>query len=169
MDRIRDIYPPGSPFAILPRLVRSTVAGPGGCVIWTGLRDRDNYGHIKVKGKTLRVHRVSYALMVDEIPQGMQLDHRCHTEDPQCPGGRACLHRRCLNPHHLDLVTSRQNTLRSAHAISAIHATKTHCPQGHPYDAANTYVCPQGKRSCRTCTRDRGRAYRERIRTAVAQ
>jgi hypothetical protein len=43
-------------------------------------------------------------------------------------------------------------------------ATKTHCPQGHPYDEENTYVYinkKTGRRSrhCRTCLRDRRRAY----------
>ncbi len=27
---------------------------------------------------------------------------------------------------------------------------KTHCPQGHPYDAANTYIW-RGRRICRAC------------------
>lgn len=34
----------------------------------------------------------------------------------------------------------------------------THCPQGHPYDAANTYIAKRGNRSCRACARDRARA-----------
>lgn len=32
---------------------------------------------------------------------------------------------------------------------------RTHCPQGHPYDAENTYVTSRGSRSCRTCQRER--------------
>lgn len=31
---------------------------------------------------------------------------------------------------------------------------KTHCPQGHPYDEANTYVRPDGAYSCRACHRE---------------
>ncbi|MEU8829426.1 NUMOD4 motif-containing HNH endonuclease [Streptomyces sp900116325] len=34
------------------------------------------------------------------------------------------------------------------------NARKTHCPQGHPYDEANTYV-NRGRRNCRACNRDR--------------
>lgn len=33
--------------------------------------------------------------------------------------------------------------------------TKTHCPHGHPYDAENTYVRPNGHRACRACERAR--------------
>lgn len=38
---------------------------------------------------------------------------------------------------------------------------KTHCPKGHPYDEANTYVTKQGHRLCRACHRERARAQRQ--------
>jgi hypothetical protein len=33
------------------------------------------------------------------------------------------------------------------------HADITHCPKGHEYTKENTYVYPNGWRSCRTCNR----------------
>jgi hypothetical protein len=46
---------------------------------------------------------------------------------------------------------------------------KTHCPKGHPYDEANTYV-DKGKRICRICKRESRKAYAvahpDRIRAA---
>jgi hypothetical protein len=39
---------------------------------------------------------------------------------------------------------------------------RTHCPKGHPYDEANTYVTPRGWRQCRTCNRAHYRAYYHR-------
>jgi WhiB family redox-sensing transcriptional regulator len=33
-------------------------------------------------------------------------------------------------------------------------ASKTHCKQGHPFNAANTYYSPDGRRHCRTCLRE---------------
>jgi WhiB family transcriptional regulator, redox-sensing transcriptional regulator len=33
-------------------------------------------------------------------------------------------------------------------------ASKTHCKHGHPYNAANTYYAPDGRRRCRTCLRE---------------
>jgi WhiB family transcriptional regulator, redox-sensing transcriptional regulator len=33
-------------------------------------------------------------------------------------------------------------------------ASKTHCKRGHPYNAANTYYTPDGRRRCRTCLRE---------------
>lgn len=61
-----------------------------------------------------------------------------------------------------------------------VHAAKTHCPQGHPYSGDNLYVHENketGKKSryCRTCLRERRRAYvakdenRERLRIREAQ
>ncbi len=32
-------------------------------------------------------------------------------------------------------------------------AQRTHCLHGHPYDSVNTYISPQGYRSCRECRR----------------
>jgi hypothetical protein len=39
-------------------------------------------------------------------------------------------------------------------------AMRTHCPQGHPYDAVNTVINADGKRRCRTCINARARARR---------
>ncbi len=42
----------------------------------------------------------------------------------------------------------------------------THCPKGHAYDDANTYVCPKGKRTCRACRSDARCQYLDRKRSA---
>jgi WhiB family redox-sensing transcriptional regulator len=39
-------------------------------------------------------------------------------------------------------------------------ADKTHCPNGHPYNAANTYYTPAGERRCRACRARIARARR---------
>jgi hypothetical protein len=45
---------------------------------------------------------------------------------------------------------------RAENPIQSYHnAAKTHCPQGHPYDEANTYRNSKGGRECRTCIRAR--------------
>lgn len=41
------------------------------------------------------------------------------------------------------------------------NAAKTHCPAGHVYDEANTYVAPDGRRYCRSCRRGVTRRYRK--------
>jgi len=49
-------------------------------------------------------------------------------------------------------------------AHGAHNAAKTHCPHGHPYDEANTYVY-NNQRFCRACNRAQ---YHQRKRRAVA-
>ncbi len=174
MDRIRDIRPPGSPHAVYPqaqrvveRLLAKTTAGPNGCIIWTGYTDRDNYGDIKIDGKHLRVHRAVYQLLVSPLPTAAQVDHSCHNADANCPGGPTCLHRRCLNPHHLDAVTNRENNLRSAVSTAGRNFRKTHCWRGHAFTAEHSYVDSRGHRICRTCARIRYSAWQGRQRSAA--
>jgi len=43
---------------------------------------------------------------------------------------------------------------------------KTHCPKGHPYDEANTYINKSGGRECReckACRRDGAKRRREEL------
>ncbi|MEU2992920.1 HNH endonuclease signature motif containing protein [Streptomyces griseoincarnatus] len=115
-------------------------------MIFTGHVNPGGYGVIKSQGAMHNAHRVAYEVLVGPIPEGMHIDHLCRV-------------RRCVNPHHLEPVTQRENTLRGD-GPTAIHALKTHCPQGHPYDEVNTYVCSAGRRHCRKCKREREREYR---------
>jgi hypothetical protein len=55
----------------------------------------------------------------------------------------------------------RDNLMRSPFTAAAINAAKTHCPQGHAYDAANTiFYIPANStartRLCRTCQNAHG-------------
>jgi len=48
---------------------------------------------------------------------------------------------------------ARRRTVSAVYVGNA-NAHKTYCPQGHPYDEANTYLRPDGKgRDCRQCRR----------------
>lgn len=130
------------------RVLSATVAGPGGCVLYTGELHR-GYGLVTQPGSKsrARTHRVTYQHFIGPIPAGLHLDHRCHTEDLTCLGGPQCLHRRCVNPHHLEPVTPAENNRRSRGS----EARKTHCPQGHPYNETNTRIENDGSRRCRRC------------------
>lgn len=48
------------------------------------------------------------------------------------------------------------------------NAQKTHCPHGHAYDEANTYLAPSGDRRCRACHRDRVNEANRQKRRALA-
>ncbi|MEU1761696.1 HNH endonuclease signature motif containing protein [Micromonospora sp. NPDC005652] len=134
-----------------------------GCMLWLGTETRGGYGQIRATGgrRTL-VHRLSYEMFVGPIPDGLQIDHRCHNEDKSCLGGRNCRHRRCVNPSHLEPVTNRVNTLRGV-GVTAQHARATHCTKSHPLSGDNLRIRPDtGARVCRQCVRDAGARYRSR-------
>ena len=115
------------------------------CWLWTGYRNSDGYGEYKSDYLTTRlVHRISYGLDKGSLPD-LPIDHLCR-------------HRNCVNPDHLEAVTSKVNTRRSNVGLNS--ANKTHCPKGHEYDEDNTLVYG-GKRVCRACKNARNQARRK--------
>ena len=128
--------------------------GPNGCWLWTGNILPSGYAQVRCEEdhKLRRVHRVMYELMVGHIPDGLELDHLCHTKDKTCPGGSTCIHRRCVHPEHLEPVTLQVNHQR-------MKGRKTHCPQGHPYVGDNIRINEKGYQMCRTCLNARCIAY----------
>ena len=120
------------------RLTRSVTFGADDeCWLWQGKVDRDGYGIIVDRGRSLRAHRVMYELKVGPIPTGLVLDHLCRVP-------------RCVNPVHLEAVTSAVNVLRGR-GIAALNAQKLFCKYGH--SLRDAYVYPAGGRQCRECTR----------------
>lgn len=132
-----------------------------GCWQWTGAKDPGGYGCFRVDGRTRGAHRWAYERYVAEIPEGLELDHICHTADSTCTAGNQCPHRSCVNPDHLEPVTPLRNWQLSG-APSVANAVKTHCANGHPFDLANTYHRTSGGRGCRTCIRVQVAAYVKR-------
>jgi len=113
----------------------------GECWLWTGRLNGSGYAEMKLDGRYQMAHRVAYQEIVGPIPEGMQLDHLCRV-------------RHCVNPAHLEPVTSRENTIRGK-GLPAINAAKTHCKRGHAFDEANTFINTFGSRVCRACRRAR--------------
>lgn len=140
----------------------ATQSGPE-CWPWPHGLNKDGYGVTSRGDSQHLVHRAVWSLVVGPIPDGLTLDHMCHNEDPDCQGGRACLHRRCANPAHLVVAEGVENTLRGKN-IWAVNARKTQCKHGHPLSGPNLYVNPRGQRQCRTCQAAREQRYREKLR-----
>lgn len=114
------------------------------CIIWPGAKDQ-GYGRIKIKGRKLMAHRVIYENIKGKIKRGLELDHLCRN-------------RGCVNPDHLEPVTTKENVLRGNGAC-ARNARKTHCKNGHalvPGNIVKRHDHPSS-RECLICHRANGR------------
>lgn len=92
------------------------------CILSDGPIDPHGYARV---GKAY-AHRLAYAAAHGPIPKGLVIDHLCRTK-------------RCINPAHLEAVTSRENTQR--HFGEA-------CPRGH---TGQFRIRSDGARACRAC------------------
>lgn len=130
----------------LPRTIaRRVTVQPDGCWTWNGHLTEKGYGQVWWHGRTRRVHRLTYELLVGAIPAGLELHHRCEVES-------------CCNPAHLEPCTSLYNTNQKA------DVNKTHCLRGHALTPENTRVQERGghiHRACKTCARERKAAARQ--------
>lgn len=123
-----------------------------GCWLWFGYTAH-GYGRVSLDLKPQQAHRVAYEALVGTIPDGLHIDHRCRV-------------RCCVNPAHLEPVTSAENTRRGEAGIN--NARKTHCPQGHAYEGDNLFFMANefrgGKsRACRLCKRTSAAMYRANV------
>lgn len=153
------------------QLLEFVTIDENGCWIWTGpLFTQKGYGRIPRQHGTQAAHVVIYELLIGPVPEGFQLDHKCH--DPKaCSGGNiVCMHRRCVNPQHLSPVTGKMNcdserrVLNNA-GLVAYHASKTHCKWGHQFTKENTGSQMIGRcrvRVCRVCARARSKRWKEK-------
>src|SRR5688500_2119127 len=127
------------------RFLAKIIEAKTGCWVWTASINNHGYGRFSVGSKTdgtrrlVRAHRWAYEHFVGPVPDALELDH-------------SCCNPACVNPEHLRPVTHRANMMRGSGAAAENHR-KTHCPQGHEYTQANTYVSPRGWRKCRACNR----------------
>jgi len=142
-------------------LLKIVLQEPGalatGCWEWSGRHSWDGYGLVHYEGRGRYVHRLFYEHFVSKIPTGHDLDHLCRNHG-------------CCNPEHLEPVTRFENLVRGDTFV-ARNVTRTHCPQGHPYNEENThYKLRSGKwisRNCRVCDRERQARKRRRRSQAV--
>jgi hypothetical protein len=122
----------------------------GPCWLWMGSHDPRGYGRWWPAprnddgrpGRSLskRAHRWAYEFQFGPT-DAQAVDHLCRN-------------RGCVNPAHLEPVTTRENMKRH-------YALQTHCKHGHEFTPENTYRAPSsGVRLCRECKRisDRRRA-----------
>ena len=113
-----------------------------GCWNWTARTNPKGYGQVRFGNTTELAHRVVYAWLVETLDRPVArspligilvIDHLCNNP-------------RCVNPSHMQLSTSRDNTLRG-NGRGARNARQTHCIRAHVLPEPNA----QGMRPCRPC------------------
>jgi hypothetical protein len=93
------------------RLLWAKVNKTDTCWEWTASKNSNGYGKFVVftdgKHRSMLAHRVTYQMLVGEIPEGASIDHICHNPS-------------CVNPDHLRPASAKQNleNRRSANSNS---------------------------------------------------
>lgn len=126
--------------SFVPRLPRSR------CWPWLGYVRPNGYGRFMVAaGKPVYAHRFAWERIHGKIPKPLVIDHLCRN-------------RACVNPAHLEVVTQRENLLRSPLTTSSRNAARKRCNSGHKFDGVST----EGFRKCNRCRRERRQRERQR-------
>lgn len=151
-------------------LARVRPDSPDGCWLLDG-PVYHGYALITVKGN-IRAHRASYEAFIGPIPDGAVVDHTCHNADLHCKGGPTCLHRRCVNPLHLRVTDSGQDS-RSGRAGQYLRL-RTTCKHGHVFAEGDNTAWGRRKdgvwyRKCRPCLAAATRRWYERQKAASAR
>jgi len=129
--------------------------GVSGCWIWQGSttghhttetkRARPFYGCLVVNKKCVKSHRFFYEQMKGPIPDGLVLDHLCSTT-------------LCVNPDHLEPVTSQENVRRYFAGISQKPYgvwRSLFCRNGHRRTTETIKILSNGRIRCRVCIREK--------------
>lgn len=121
----------------LVRFRRGYIIDPvRGCWLWQRGKNAAGYGYFGASGRNHRAHRWAYEQHIGPIPDGLVLDHLCRVKN-------------CVNPAHLEPVTTGENKRRGNQRNQ--HMGKTHCHRGHPLEGGNVYFRKNGWRRCRAC------------------
>jgi hypothetical protein len=138
---------------VLERFLSKFVRGADNeCWPWTAAM-RNGYGAFGIReGLVVDAHRASLMLLRGMVlPSGrsMHVDHLCRNK-------------RCVNPRHLEVVTSQENHLRSRLARWG-QPEAPQCSKGHELSGDNVVMSSVGRygkrfRSCRICRCARLRA-----------
>jgi len=134
-----------SDLSLIERVKRQVVMEPEmGCWLRQGALHEDGYGLIWQGGRTRLAHRFMYEAFFGAIPEGFEVHHICKSKN-------------CCNPGHL-MVVSHQEHME----LTPRSRSWTHCKRGHPFDEANTLIESNGRRHCRTCNKERFKAWEGR-------
>ena len=118
------------------------------CWNWLYTLNYAGYGLYSRNYKQYRAHRAIYELLNGKVEPRLEMDHLCRNHS-------------CVNPYHLEPVTTAENQYRGV-GIMGQNYRKTHCPAGHEYNNENTYRIGNYGRRCRVCNTIAARKYRSK-------
>jgi hypothetical protein len=149
---------PGFPHYFVSSLGRALSTKRGRRIILRASPNKDGYPQIKAwqdgVPTDFAVHRLVARLFIGPRPEGQEVRHLDGVKT-NCAVG------------NLRYGTRSENTQDRRRHGTDHNVNKTHCPRNHPYDEANTYYAPTGRR-CRECARISLRASRARRQFAAA-
>jgi hypothetical protein len=131
--------------------------GPDECWTWVGKVNGKNYGRFSFS-RTIQLlaNRVSLAIALGNLDDDQMACHHC--DNPSC-----------VNPLHLyagDAESNARDAVVRGRLRSA-NAAKTHCQNGHEFNADNTFLKFGGRRGCRICRLEWSRRKRHKTSRTV--
>lgn len=132
------------------------VVGPSGGDLTMRPNETNGRLRVKVRNKHRYVHELVALTFHGKRPVGKEI---LHADD------------KFLNNHADNLsYDTREKNVRDAIEngvhVSVWQKNKTHCPQGHEYSEENTHIYTKKNgvvgRQCKTCSRERTKAWREK-------
>lgn len=109
--------------ARLLRMLVRAARRPAECLPWRGGRNVGGYGVVQFDGVTMVAHKVVWQVLYGPVPDSLLLNH--------LTASVCTLGRRCANPGHLEVTTSRVNDVKDSARPPAIRGRDPRCASGH--------------------------------------
>lgn len=103
-----------------------------GCWLWTGRLSSSGYGRVRVDGKDVMAHRVSFEMHFGSIEKEKIIMHKCNNPI-------------CVNPSHLQQGTIKENTRYM------MYCGRSRFKGLMPGESTNPII--DGKKRCTKCNR----------------